>query len=244
MAAPRRPMTASRPPDIVLAVLDEPPFCWVDGRGEHRGCDVVLARRALALTGVGDARFVQTSFGELLPGLGAGRWRVTTPIFVTPERARLVQFSRTVWRLGDGLVVRRGDAEAWSSYAALAADARATLAVVEGQVQRDAARAAGVPSERMLICATQVDTINAVLDGHADAAASTAIGNRALVARIGDERIIAVDLASSARAAGAFAWRHDDPLVPRFDQALEGVLDDEDHRTMMGTLGFREDEIG
>ena len=58
---------------------------------------------------------------------------MTTPIFVTEERAKVVGYSRPVWAADDSFVVRRADAGRYTSYEAIAASPTAVLAVVEAR---------------------------------------------------------------------------------------------------------------
>jgi polar amino acid transport system substrate-binding protein len=97
-----------------------------------------VALHVLTGAGVGDIRYVRTTFDELIPGLLDQRWHLTTAIFVTDDRAEVVDFSRPIWAMTDGFIVRRHNAARITSYEAIAA-AHATLAVVVGQVQRETA---------------------------------------------------------------------------------------------------------
>ena len=117
---------------------------------------------------------------------------MTTPIFVTGERAKVVGYSRPVWAADDSFVVRRADAGRYASYEAIAASPTAVLAVVEGQVQRQTALRTGVPPERIVEFPDQDSAAAAVRDGHADASASTAAGNHAYVRRAGEPGLTAV----------------------------------------------------
>lgn len=60
---------------LVCAFLQEPPFCFRDGDGVVRGCDVALAQAVLAMAGGGTFEPVEAEFAQLLSGLldGAGR---------------------------------------------------------------------------------------------------------------------------------------------------------------------------
>src|SRR6478736_1895579 len=115
---------------IIFAYLDEPPFCWLGPDGRALGSDVELMTETLREIGIVSVEMRLTIFSELLPGLVDGRWTITTPLFVTPERKRSVDFSRPVWALSDGLLVRRGDEDRFCSYEALAQDGSARLVVV------------------------------------------------------------------------------------------------------------------
>jgi polar amino acid transport system substrate-binding protein len=123
----------------IVAYLDEPPFAISGQAGERpSGCDMDVALHVLTGAGVGDIRYVRTTFDELIPGVLDQRWHLTTAIFVTDDRAEVVDFSRPIWAMTDGFIVRRHDAARMTSYEAIAA-AHATLAVVVGQVQRETA---------------------------------------------------------------------------------------------------------
>ena len=66
------PTAMSLPPwrdTTIVAYLDEPPFA-ISGRASERpsGCDMDLALHVLKGAGVGDIRFVRTTFHELIPG--------------------------------------------------------------------------------------------------------------------------------------------------------------------------------
>ena len=211
---------------VVVAYLDEPPF-GVAGAGsaEPNGCDVELARHVLMAIGVRDVRFQLATFPELIPGIVEGRWQITTPIFVTAERAERVAFSRPVWSLSDGFLVRRMDEGRFSSYEDIARDPKAILAVVADQVQGDTARAIGVPNERIQVFQDQAQAAEAVREHRADASASTAIGNAAYVRRLGDRALLAVpDTPGEAPrppAVGAFALTK---WAPELLAAIDGVL--------------------
>jgi polar amino acid transport system substrate-binding protein len=87
---------------------------------------------------------------------------MNTALFVTPERSRLVDFSRPIWALADGFIVKAGNPGGFDSYAALAADKTARLGIVQGTVQRQTALNAGIPADRIVELATQAEVIAAL----------------------------------------------------------------------------------
>lgn len=91
-----------------FAYLIEPPFNSVNAKGRVTGCDVELARHVFDALGIAEFDLVGTEFSELLPGLADGRWRMTTGLFGTRERRAFAQFSRPIWALSDGLLIRPG----------------------------------------------------------------------------------------------------------------------------------------
>lgn len=228
----------------VFAFIDEPPFARPLRGGTAEGCDVELALTVLRSLGVEQVELHLTTFAELLPGVAAGRWHVNTPLFVTPERAKQVAFSRPVWALGDGFVVKAGNPLGIDSYRAIAAG-QALLGVVAGQVQHDSALAAGVPAGRIRTYATQDAVVQALRDGEIDAYASTAVGNRMFVAALGDAQLEAVAQPLTAAApCGAFSFAlqaHE--LKARFDEVLAMHLGSRAHREAVSHWGLGAAEI-
>jgi polar amino acid transport system substrate-binding protein len=227
-----------------MAILDEPPFCWPTGDGTAAGCDVEVARIALRLAGVHTVHYQLVTFAELIPGVVDGRWHLTTGMFITDARRRSVRFTRPIWTVPDGLIFRSSDAHRFTSYATVAADPAARLGVVVGQVQGESARRAGVPDDRVVPYPTQDDAVQAILRGEVDAAASTAIGNRALVARLADPRLVAADLPATTGALGAFALSPERAhLAAALDSALGSFLGSREHHDLMASHGFTPAEL-
>jgi polar amino acid transport system substrate-binding protein len=170
-------------------------------------------------------------------------------MFITAARRRLIRFSRPIWAVTDGLVVRAGEEERFTSYRDVAADPRARLAVATEQVQGDRARAAGLPADRLLVVSDQQQAVAAVSAGDADAAASTAIGNRAHLARLGDPGLTAVDLATGPEfgadpPCGGYGFHPADTvLADAVDHVLSGYLGTPEHRRLMHRYGFTPTEL-
>jgi polar amino acid transport system substrate-binding protein len=229
---------------VVIAYLDEPPFGVPPVRPGARpsGCDMDLAHHVLTNAGTATVDYVLTTFPDLIPGLLDGRWHMTTPIFITDERAEVIDYSRPVWAAEDGFLVRPADAGRYTSYEAIAASPGAVLAVVTGQVQRDTARHAGVPPERIIELPHQAAAAAAVRDGRAEAAASTAAGNRAYLARAADADLRAVTDRSPSRQGlapqGAFAFSPDAAeLRAAVDRALAAYVGTPAHLRLLATYG-------
>ncbi len=234
------------PDPVVLAILDEPPFCWLEPGGDAAGCDVEVLSTVLGRAGIRSLVVRQVTFAELVPGVVEGRWHVNTGMFITEERRRRVRFTRPIWAVADGLIVRAADAVRFGAYGDLAARPTARLGVVVGQVQGAAARRAGVPAERLIQFATQDDAVRALRRGDVDAVASTAIGNRALLARIGDRALVAVGLdpgdGPHTVPLGAYSLSYEQaPLADLLDEHLAGFIGSPEHRAIMSRHGFTDD---
>jgi len=238
------------PRQAVLAYIDEPPFGRPGLDAKGTGCDVELARFVLHAIGIKEVVTHLTTFAELLPGVAAGRWTLNVPLFVTPQRAALVSFSRPVWALQDGFIVRAGNPKTLHSYSAVAAVGDARLGVVAGQVQHEAAARAGVPATRIDLFPTQEAVVQALVAGDIDAYASTAVGNRMFLRVLNNPALLAVELTNSvslsatAVPVGAFSFaRQNFVLRNRFDAYLAHYLGSSPHRELMARHGLSAREI-
>lgn len=234
---------------ITIAYIEEPPFGWTEA--DHAtGADIDLAGTVLRAIGVTRIEHHLTTFSELLPGVEAGRWDMNVPLFVTPERARLVAFSLPVWSIGDGFLIKAGNPKALTSYASLAKRDDARLGIIAGQVQHDSARASGVSDDQITIFEHQADAIEAVRSGAIDAYASTALGNRILADRIGGSVLDAVEHAPGTNGAqrnlplGAFSFsKKNSALLNAVNEQLRLYLGSPDHRDRMAKFGLTRNEI-
>lgn len=235
--------------NVTLAYIEEPPFGWTDEHVGATGADIELAETVLTAIGATRIEYRPTTFSELLPGVQEGRWDMNVPLFVTAERAAHVAFSVPVWGIGDGLLVLAGNPKALDGYAAVAANDDARLGIIAGQVQYDAAIAAGVRGHQLHVFEEQHQAIDALRSGIIDAYASTALGNRIVAARIGLGDFEAVICRSPAGAGphaplGAFSFSKDNKgLRDAVDRELRAYLGSSDHIARMAKYGLGEGEI-
>ncbi|MEZ2332300.1 transporter substrate-binding domain-containing protein [Mesorhizobium sp. RCC_202] len=229
-----------------FAFLQEPPFCLTNASGRLGGCDAVLAEKICQMLELADFSSIETEFGELLPGLVDGRWDMTTGLFISEERSQLVDFTRPIWSLPDGLMVAKGNPFDLDGYRALARQQSAVLGVISGQIQHRTAMQNGVPPERIRAFATQAEAAEAVATSTVQAYASVAMAHRGYVARRPGAPLDVVDVPASEKqpAAGAFAIsKGNDDLRDRLDQCLGSLLGSPWHRKLMAGFGFAKADI-
>lgn len=244
MAAP-----AAAQDKLVFAYIEEPPFAaTIDG--QPSGSDVEVAKAVLARMGIANVEMRKVEFADLLPGVAEGRWTMNTGLFVTPERCKTVAFSNPIWALVDGMIVRTGNPKHISSYAS-AGKSDARVGVVKKTVQLEAARAAGLPADRILAFDTQEEIIAAIKEGRVDAYAATALGNRALLAQLKDPDLAVAEPFApptengrQAAGFGAFSFnKNDSEFVARFNAELGKFLGSDEHRAILAKYGFGQGEI-
>lgn len=231
---------------MVFAYLQEPPFCFRGGDGAVGGCDVELARVVSGMAGAGRFETIEAEFADLLSGLADERWMMTTGLFATDERRRRVDFSRPIWTLHDGLLVRAANPRGITGYRSLAQDGTTVLGVIVEQVQHATALRLGVPPDRIRLFRTQNQAAEAVADGAVDAYASVAAAHRGYLAKRPGAALAVVDVPVEEQppAYGAFAFAKESRgLHGAIDAALGAYLGSPDHRALMSRFGFTAAEI-
>ena len=230
---------------MIFAFLEEPPFCFTEASGAVAGCDVELARAICERLSL-PFEPIETEFANLLPGLADGRWTMTTGLFVSEERRKLVDFSRPIWSLQDGLLVAKDNPHGLAGYRSIAADSSPLLGVITDQVQGHTALENGVPTGRIRMFATQAEAAEAVNSGAVHAYASVAMAHRGYLARIPDAPLAVVDVPSSEKAPafGAFALgKTDATLRAQIDACLGDILGGRWHRHLMARYGFSDSDV-
>ncbi|WP_299144929.1 transporter substrate-binding domain-containing protein [uncultured Tateyamaria sp.] len=229
-----------------VAYLIEPPFNYVDDAGAVTGCDVELARYVLGQLGFGDIEFVETEFAQLLPGLALGDWHMTTGLFSSPERQRVALFSRPIWALPDGLLVRAEDTQRLTGYRSLAASDDLKLAVIRDQVQHVTALDLGVAPGQIHLFETYTDAARAVFDGTVNAFASVARAHEGFLKSNDDARLAVVNVPLRERepAFGCFAFALSaSDLRNQVDQVLNTFIGGAEHRLLMTEFGFADADV-
>ncbi|MDW3225199.1 MAG: transporter substrate-binding domain-containing protein [Paracoccaceae bacterium] len=228
-----------------IAYVKEPPFNDVDPSGDVVGCDIELARFVCArLNEPFDP--IETEFSDLLPGLMARRWNMTTGLFATDARRKTVLFSRPVWALSDGFLVRAGNPFDLSGYRALADHPLATLAVIRDQVQHQTALEIGIPEERIKVFATYDEAAGAVGSAAVDAYASVARAHAGFIQQNPniDAEYLTVPECEKPPEFGCFAVnKQDRDLLANVNRILEGYIGTSVHCEMMAGFGFSTTDI-
>ena len=229
-----------------VAYLIEPPFNYRTESGAVTGCDVEVAREVMKRLGLTDIQFIETEFAELLPGLRDGRWEMTTGLFATDERQLSASFSRPIWALPDGLLVRHGNPLGLSGYRSIAAIDTCRLAVIRDQFQHRSALDFGVPHQRISIHETYTEAAKAVAEGHVDAYASVARAHSGFIERHQDMMLAMTTVPSSEKRAafGSFGFARDnDDLRLSVDDVLKSFIGSTEHRAMVSTFGFSSADV-
>ena len=231
----------------------EAPYAFLGEGGDVTGESPALAKLIAARIGVDRLDWVQTSFDMLLTDLELNRFDVVAAgMFVTPERAARVAFSRPTFHAIQALLVRRGNPRNLKSYADAAATGGVTIAVVTGSVEERLLSRLGMSGERLLQVPDAVTGKSAVATGIADGLALSSPTVRWMAAQDRSGEIEAAapfgqsGTDTDARFGyGAFAFRPGDvALREAWNVAMADIISSDDHLRAVAPFGFTRDEIG
>lgn len=229
-----------------FAYLIEPPFNFRTPNGVVTGTDVELAKVVVDELGLGEIEPIETEFAKLLPGVADKRWRMTTGLFSTEEREEIAAFSRPIWALPDGLLVKTGNPKNLTGYQSIAETKNCTLAVIKDQIQHRSAIEFGVSEASLRIFETYSQAANAVLAGTVDAYASVGRAHSGFIDQNREKalEIIIVPTIEKPPAFGCFGFnRQDIEFRDNVDEVLRSYIGSDKHRTMMRPFGFTDAEI-
>lgn len=220
----------------------EAPFVTLDAKGQVGGEAPSVLRVALKSLGIKRVVWLHADFGELIHELESGRIDVIAAgMFITPERARRLLFSRPTVAVRTALL-QRDDAVPLRDLADVAAHPSTRLAVIAGAVEADMARKAGVAAAQIQGFPDAITAVAAVRNHSADAFALSSPSLHAFLRGAGDDGNGLVVVTSSAlQTTGfpAFAFRLGDAaLHDRIDAALAGYLGSPAHFALEAGFGF------
>lgn len=229
-----------------FAYLIEPPFNYHDDNGAIKGCDIELATHVFREIGVHSVEFIEAEFAELLPGLQSKKWDVTTGLFATKQRRITAQFSRPIWALPDGLLIREADEKRIQSYRSIANDKSLRLAVIRNQFQVSNAESLEVSSKQILTFDTYEEAARAVESGTVDAYASVAKAHEGYLERYNKPNLRALTIMPEEipPSFGCFGFSlESNDLRVAFDQVLQRFLCSKEHMVMTQKYGFTQADI-
>lgn len=230
--------------EIRIGYANEKPFAYSETDGSVTGESPEIVKAVFDQMGVRKVNAVLTEWGGLIPGLLAGRYDVIAAgMYVTPERAEQVLFTDPHYKLGDGLLVSKGNPKNLKSYEDFVRNKNTKLAVMAGTVQYRAARAAGVPENQILQVPNVIAQLQAVRTRRADAAAATLLTARELAEKggAGVEVIADFDGGPDSVGYGALAFRKNDTdLRDAVNQVLKEWVGTEAHLKTVAPFGFDE----
>ncbi len=158
---------------VKIGFANEKPYAYEED-GELKGEAVEIAKAVFKELGVEKVEGHLSDFGQLIPGLQAGKFDVITAgMAVLPERCEQVDFGELEIMYGEGLIVQKGNPENLHSYEDIAANPDITVAVMSGTTEIEFLQEIGVSEDQILQVADIPASFAAVESGRAHATTGT-----------------------------------------------------------------------
>lgn len=237
---------------ITVGFANEVPYAYTTPDGELTGEAVEVARAVLKKMGINEMEGVLTEFGSLIPGLKANRFDIITAgMYITPERAKEVDFANPEYSIGEGIAVIAGNPLKIKSYDDIKNNKDIKIAVMSGAIQYDYLIKFGVSKDQIEIVPDNPSAISALQSGRVDVIGMTGPSLQAVLDTVKDssiERVIDFEQpvidGKSVRGFGATVFRQtDDEFREAFNKELEAMKESGELLVILEKFGFTEQEL-
>jgi polar amino acid transport system substrate-binding protein len=232
---------------VRIAYANEAPFGYKDlESGRVTGEAPEIARVILQRLGATDVQTTLVDWGQLIPGLKAGRYDIVAAgMYITPQRAEQVDFSNPTYAIGEGLLVAEGNPHDIHSYADIRDHDSAILGVVGGTVEVGIAKAVGIDEDRVRIVPDNATAVQAIKAGRIHVFGGTALTVQDLAGKHDGvepaDPMTQPQIEGYTRNYGGFAFRQtDDALREAFNAELATFVGSEEHLELVEPFGFDE----
>ncbi|GFK94087.1 putative amino-acid-binding protein YxeM [Fundidesulfovibrio magnetotacticus] len=230
--------------ELRVGFANEPPYSFRNAAGDVRGEAPEAVKFAASSLGLGNIRWVIMDFGALLGELEAGRIDVIAAgMFITPQRAARVRFSRATVVVGQGLLVPAGNPLGLHSYEDVVRSGKARAAVLNGAVEEEMLARLGLAPARRYPVNEVGAALAALRHGLADCLALSGPTVRYLAGN-SEGRFDPADPFAQPSLQGfgpgrcALAFRKSDKyLADAFDEALAAYVGSQEHLARIQPLG-------
>lgn len=224
---------------IRLGFSNQPPWAYPDANKEPLGFVNAMTLDILKKLGVTKVEPIVTEWGSLIPGLQAGRFDIITGgMFVLPARCRNVLFSDPILEVKDALIVPKGNPKGLHSYEDIR-DKGLTLVTGAGYEVVATAKKVGIPDDKLMQVAGDVEIVQAVSVGRADAGSGNYLSMKRAVEK--EEGLTLADpFASPSKprySALAFSL-NEQAAVGAFNDVLKGYLGSDEMMASVAKYGY------
>ncbi|WP_448955835.1 ectoine/hydroxyectoine ABC transporter substrate-binding protein EhuB [Labrys neptuniae] len=242
-------VTKGKDGGLTVAFYNYNPNSYIDQSGKLVGTDPETLIPVLQSMGLKVAATQDTDWGNLIPGLNAGRFDVIAAgMYITPERCDQVAFSQPIFGFTQSLAIKKGNPDGIASLEDIAAKGL-TVAAIAGSGQVGYSQLAGIPDDKILQIPDTATAVAAIRAGRASAFVVDTGGIKALVEGLPEKDLEATKPFSEVKGKtvvphGAIAFRKQDAaFVVEFDKALEKRVHSPEHIAMLEAHGFSKNDL-
>lgn len=159
---------------VTVGFANEKPYAYKDDNGQLTGEAVAIAKAVFKQLGVPKVKGQLADWGQLIPGLKAGKFDVITAgMAINPKRCKQVAFGEPEIKYGEGMVVKKGNPLNLHSYKDIANNPKAKVSVMAGATENDFLKSEGVKASQIQSAPDIPATFAAVESGRAAATTGT-----------------------------------------------------------------------
>ncbi|MGN7387607.1 ectoine/hydroxyectoine ABC transporter substrate-binding protein EhuB [Sporosarcina sp. SAFN-015] len=232
---------------VKVGFANEKPYAYEED-GELKGGAVAIAKAVFENLGIEEVDGHLSDFGQLIPGLGAGKFDVITAgMAITPDRCNSVDFGEPEMQYGEGLIVAAGNPENLHSYADIAANPEITVAVMSGATEKDFMIREGVDEKQIMMVPDIPASFAAVSSGRAHATTGTEMTIKMALESADQEKLEFVSdfvqpEIEGVPSYGAAAFRiDDDELREAYNAELKKLKESGKIAELIEPYGFTEE---
>lgn len=237
---------------VTVGFANEVPYAYATPDGKLTGEAVEVARAVLKKMGIEEMNGVLTEFGSLIPGIQAKRFDlITAGMYITPERAKQVDFADPEYSIGEAIAVKTGNPLNIKSYEDIKNNSDIKVAVMSGAIQSDYLKSVGVDESQIQVVPDNPSALAALQAGHVDVIAMTGPSLQSVLDAANDpdvERVMdfedpIID-GKSVRGYGATVFRQeDDDFREAFNKELAAMKESGELLEIISQFGFTEQEL-
>ena len=234
---------------LAVAFYNYKPNSFFNSANELVGTDPDTLRAVLAKMSIKIASLQDTEWGNLIPGLKAGRFDVVAAgMYITPERCKQVAFSEPIFGVTNAVAYPKGNPNGIEKIEDVAAK-KLTVAVIAGSAHVGFAKLAGITDDKILQIPDTASAIAAVRASRAQAYFVDAAGIQALISTLPEKdfemtKAFSQISGQTVMPHGAIAFRKEDAdFVIEFNKVLAERVKSPEHLAMLKSYGMTSEDL-
>ncbi|MEK4026000.1 MULTISPECIES: ectoine/hydroxyectoine ABC transporter substrate-binding protein EhuB [Sporosarcina] len=232
---------------VRVGFANEKPYAYEED-GELQGAAVAIAKAVFENLGVEEVDGKLSEFGQLIPGLGAGKFDVVTAgMAITPDRCATVSFGEPEIKYGEGLIVEKGNPMNLKSYKDIAANPDIKVAVMSGATEKDFMLREGIAESQIMMVPDIPASFSAVESGRAAVTTGTEMTIKMALESANNDKLEFVtdfeqpDIEGVPSYGAAAFLDSDDELREAYNEELQKLKDSGKIAELIEPFGFTEE---
>lgn len=226
-----------------VGIANEPPFTQVTADGTITGVEPDIARAVLKKIGITDIEGIVTPYGQMIPGMQAGRWdMVAAGLFMKKSRCSQVLYTDPTIVSTYSFGVKAGNPNGITSVAGVK-QTQFKIAAQGGAFEEGILKSAGIPTDRIVQVNDTRSGVEAVKSARADAVLLPTLSLDELFKNDKTmEATLAIKDAPVTGAGHAFR-KNDTELFGAYNKALAELKNSGEFKEILTKWGFRAEDV-